>query len=159
VVAAEAGFPNWAALKAGLDRSAQPKAEPAAPMIKAIVPILFVRDVAAAAAWYGEKLGFAVDFLHGNPPFYGSVSRDGRCLHLRFVHQPNFAELAAREASLILVTIEVSNIKALFEELRTRGVEFAQKPVKQAWGGTDFHVSDPEGNVISFVQYRSAPAP
>jgi hypothetical protein len=38
-------------------------------------------------------------------------------------------------------------------------VTFAQKPMKQAWGGTDFHVADPDGNVISFVQYRSAPAP
>ena len=101
----------------------------------------------------------AVDFLHGNPPFYGSVSRDGPSLHLRFVHQPNFAELAAREASLILATIEVSNIKALFEELSARGVEFAQKAVKQVWGGTDFHVGDPDGNVVSFVQYRSVPAP
>ena len=80
-------------------------------------------------------------------------------LHLRFVHQPNFAELAAREASLILATIEVSNIKALFEELSARGVEFAQKAVKQVWGGTDFHVGDPDGNVVSFVQYRSVPAP
>lgn len=158
VVAVEAGFPNWTALKAGLDRAARPKAEPAASMMKAIVPILFVHDV-AAAAWYGDKLGFAVDFLHGNPPFYGSESRDGLCLHLRFVHQPNFAELAAREASLIFATIEVSNINALFEEFSARDVEFAQKLFKQAWGGTDFHVGDPDGNVISFVQYRSAPAP
>jgi catechol 2,3-dioxygenase-like lactoylglutathione lyase family enzyme len=78
---------------------------------------LFVRDVEAAAVFYEVKLGFHIDFLHDKPPFYGSVSRDRACLHLRFVHQTNFAELAAREGSLILATIEVANVKALFQEI------------------------------------------
>jgi catechol 2,3-dioxygenase-like lactoylglutathione lyase family enzyme len=124
------------------------------PTLGGAVPILFVRDVTAAAAFYEATLGFHVDFLHGKPPFYGSVSRDRARLHLRFVHQTNFTELAAREGGLILATIEVANVKALFQEYEARGVDFAQRPVIQAWGGLDFHVRDPDGNVISFVQYR-----
>jgi hypothetical protein len=104
------------------------------------------------------KLGFHIDFLHGKPPFYGSVSRDRGCLHLRFVHQTNFVELASREGSLILATIEVANVKALFQEYEARSVDFPQRLVRQAWGGLDFHVRDPDGNVISFVQNRG-PAP
>ncbi len=65
-------------------------------MFKSVVPILFVRDVTQSANYFRDKLGFAIDFLYGAPPFYGSVSRDGVCLHLRFVEAPNFAELAAR---------------------------------------------------------------
>jgi uncharacterized glyoxalase superfamily protein PhnB len=121
--------------------------------LKSIVPILFVRDVSASAAFFQEKLGFKIDFLYGTPPFYGSVSRGGSRLHLRFVQQPNFAELAAREDSLILATVEVSDVQGLFEELKERGAEFAQTPTKQPWGGTDFHVRDPDGNVISFVTF------
>jgi uncharacterized glyoxalase superfamily protein PhnB len=155
VVAVEAGFRDWAALKAGIDDRVQPVTiESGAPVLTTAVPILFVRDVTAAAAFYEERLGFQIDFLHGKPPFYGSVSRDGVCLHLRFVHQPNFAELAAREGSLILATIEVANVKALFEEYEARGVDFAQRLVRQPWGGLDFHVRDPDGNVFSFVQFR-----
>ncbi len=123
-------------------------------VLKSIVPILFVRDVSASADFYREKLGFNVDFLHGTPPFYGSVSRGAVCLHLRFVRQPNFAELAAREISLILATIEVSDVQAIYEELNERGVEFAQTPTKQPWGGTDVLIRDPDGNVISFVSYE-----
>jgi catechol 2,3-dioxygenase-like lactoylglutathione lyase family enzyme len=122
-------------------------------ILKPAIPILFVRDVSASAAFFREMLGFETDFLHGSPPFYGSVSRGGACLHLRCVHQPNFAELAAREGSLILATIEVSDVQGLFEKFRERGVDFAQMPIKQAWGGTDFHVRDPDGNVVSFVTY------
>jgi uncharacterized glyoxalase superfamily protein PhnB len=127
--------------------------EPEVPVLTSVTPILFVRAVSAAADFYREKLGFEIDFLHGDPPFYGAVSRDGACLHLRFVHQPNFADLAAREHSLILATFEVSNVKALFEEFKARGAEFSQGLVKQAWGGTDFHVRDPDGNAISLVQF------
>ncbi|MBO9712529.1 glyoxalase superfamily protein [Sphingomonas sp.] len=119
-------------------------------------PILFVRDVTAAAGFYRDSLGFAIDFLHGEPPFYGAVSRGAACLHLRHVGRPNFAELAAREVSLILATVEVSDVKALFAEFESRGVDFAQPLVRQSWGGTDFQVRDPDGNAISFVEFGAA---
>jgi uncharacterized glyoxalase superfamily protein PhnB len=160
IVALEAGFRDWAALEGGAgDRTEPRRVDAGGPTLAGAVPILFVRDVAAAAAFYEENLGFHIDFLHGKPPFYGSVSRDRACLHLRFVHQTNFTELVKREGSLILATIEVANVKALFREYEARNVDFAQRLVTQPWGGLDFHVRDPDGNVISFVQYmRSAQA-
>lgn len=161
IVAVEAGFKNWAALKASATHAPRTSSPAAAvkPALLNTVPILFVRDVAAAAAFYAQRLGFAVDFLHGNPPFYGSISRDRACLHLRFVHAPNFAAWAAREGSLILATIEVQNVKGLFEEYEGCGVEFPQRLVRQPWGGLDFHVRDLDGNVISFVEYRPSDPP
>ena len=121
--------------------------------LKPAVPILFVRDAPASAAFFRDRLGFAVDFLHGDPPFYGSVSRGGARLHLRFVREPNFSELARREPSLILAMIEVSDVHALYAEFEAAGVDFAQKVTEQPWGGTDFQIRDPDGNAISFVTY------
>ena len=120
---------------------------------KSIVPILFVRDVPTSAAYFRDKLGFEIDFLYGEPPFYGAVSRDGVCIHFRCVHEPNFAELAAREHSLILASITVDDVHALFAELKGRGADIVQLPTKQSWGGTDLYVRDPDGNVISFVTF------
>jgi uncharacterized glyoxalase superfamily protein PhnB len=121
--------------------------------ITGIVPILFVRDVTHAANYYRDTLGFEIDFLYGTPPFYGAVRRGHARLHLRFIGRPNFAELAAREKSLILASVEVNDVEALFAEFQARGAEFPQPLEHQVWGGTDFHVRDPDGNVISFVQY------
>jgi len=118
-----------------------------------VTPILFVRDVEAAAGYYAQRLGFTVDFLHGEPVFYGAVSRDGIVLHLRHVDQPNFAELAAREESLILATIETDAVTALYAEFEAAGAEFVQPLVQQPWGGLDFQVRDPDSNQISFVQF------
>lgn len=123
------------------------------PRLASATPILFVRDVARAAEYYRERLGFAADFLHGDPPFYGAVSRGGACLHLRHVAAPNFAELAAREDALILATIGVSDVEALFAEVQARGAEIVQPLETHDWGGRDFQVRDPDGNRISFVQF------
>src|SRR5262249_21566774 len=63
VVAVEAGFRDWAALKAGAGELTQPsRVDASGPTIVRAVPILFVRDVEAASAFYGGKLGFRVDF-------------------------------------------------------------------------------------------------
>ena len=154
IVAVEAGFSGWTALKAAMDGVARPRDDAGQASVADVVPILFVRDVERAAAFYHGKLGFEIDFLHGKPPFYGSVSRDGACLHLRYVATPNFHELAARECSLILASFEVRNVKALYREFEERGAEFAQGLAIKAWGGLDFQVRDPDGNTISFVEYR-----
>jgi uncharacterized glyoxalase superfamily protein PhnB len=127
------------------------QAKMSAPRLTDVVPILLVRDVTASAEFFEQTLGFAVDFLYGTPPFYGSVSRDGIRLHLRFVTEPLFAQIAARETSLIAAAFETTDVQALFDEFSTRGARFAQTLVSQEWGGSDFHVRDPDGNVISFV--------
>jgi uncharacterized glyoxalase superfamily protein PhnB len=154
IVAVEAGYRNWAELKgAAAGAPKTPRASSGPPFLKDVTPILCVRDVKACAAFFQQKLGFKIDFLHGLPPFYGAVSRDGVCLHMRYVQQPLFAQTAAQEKSLIFASIQVSNVQGLFKEFKARGVEFAQTLKKQAWGGTDFQVRDPDGNVISFVTY------
>jgi uncharacterized glyoxalase superfamily protein PhnB len=154
VVAVEAGYRSWAELKATDQTASKTPRAPLGPtVVKDVIPILLVRNVKASAAFFQQKLGFKTDFLHGMPPFYGSVSRDGVRLHLRFVHEPVFEQIATLEESVLCASVEVSNVRGLFEEFKARNVEFAQKLAKQAWGGTDFHVRDPDGNVVSFVTY------
>ena len=125
-------------------------------VFKSATPVLFVRDVPASAAFFRDKLGFAVDFLYGTPPFYGSVSRGLACLHLRFVHVPVFNEAANGEDSLITATIEVDDVAALFAEFQPRHVGIVQPPTKQPWGGTDMLVREPGGNMVSFVTFYLA---
>jgi uncharacterized glyoxalase superfamily protein PhnB len=50
-------------------------------------------------------------------------------------------------------------VKALFREYEARGAQFAQPLVRQAWGGLDFQVRDPDGNVFSFVEFSPPRSP
>ena len=155
ISAVEAGYGSWAELKRATAGALKtPRPAPGPPLLKNVIPILLVRDVQRCTGFFHEKLGFTIDFLHGLRPFYGSVSRDGARPHLRYVQQPLFAEIAGREESLLCASFEVANVQGLFEEFKARGLEFVQALTRQAGGGTDFHVQDPDGNVIYLVTYR-----
>jgi catechol 2,3-dioxygenase-like lactoylglutathione lyase family enzyme len=119
--------------------------------VKSAKPVLFVLNVTQAAEFFRDRLGFVIDFLHGNPPFYAGVSRGGAFLHLKFVHEPVFAVGAEDREGLIMAFIEVEDVDGLYEEYLAAGVEFDQKLTKQEWGGTDFIVRVPDGNSIGFV--------
>jgi catechol 2,3-dioxygenase-like lactoylglutathione lyase family enzyme len=152
IIALEAGYATWAALKVAAAHEPTPTtALSSTSRLSRAVPVIFVTNVEASAAFFKNTLGFSIDFLHGEPPFYGSVSRDGACVHLKFVHQPVLTVSAQDEDGFIVVFIEVENVKALYAEYVAAGALFDQKLRKQAWGGRDFIVRDLDGNGICFV--------
>jgi catechol 2,3-dioxygenase-like lactoylglutathione lyase family enzyme len=153
IIALESGYASWAALKSGFSTIAeQPQAVPAGPVLKGAMPVVFVSNVQTSAAFFRDKLGFAIDFLHGHPPFYASVSRGAARLHLRFVHEPVITPgVREREEGLLSAFLDVENIKGLFAEYKAAGVGFVQPLRKEPWGGSAFIVLDPDGNCICFA--------
>jgi len=152
IIALEAGYASWAALKVAVANGPAPAKSPSPALrLSRALPVIFVANVEASAAFFKDTLGFSIDFLHGKPPFYGSVSRDGACVHLKFVHEPVLTVGAQDRDGLIVAFIEVENVKALYAEYLATGAMFDQKLKKQAWGGRDFVVRDPDGNGLCFV--------
>ena len=153
IIALESGYESWAALKSGFSTTAeQAQAVPAAPVLKGAMPVVFVSNVQTSAAFFRDKLGFAIDFLHGHPPFYASVSRGAARLHLRFVHEPVITPgVREREEGLLSAFLDVENIKGLFAGYKAAGVDFVQPLRKEPWGGSAFIVLDPDGNCICFA--------
>jgi hypothetical protein len=46
------------------------------PVLSSTAAQLFVTDIKASCDFFITKLGFSVDFLYGDPPYYGQVRRD-----------------------------------------------------------------------------------
>lgn len=105
--------------------------------------MLAVDDVAGAAAWWRDRLGFAVTFRHRRPdgddaPLnYAVVERDDVEVHLA-----RRAELTDRRRAEL--TITVADLDALQQELRGRGVPVATRTA------TAVAVSVPGGNRVVF---------
>jgi len=152
IIARESGYASWAALKISVaNEPAQTRpASPALRLTRA-VPVILVSNVEASAEFFKNTLGFSIDFLHGQPPFYGAVSRDGACIHLKFVHEPVLTVRTQDRDGFIVAFIEAENVKGLYAEYVAAGAVFDQKLKKQAWGGRDFIVRDPDGNGLCFV--------
>ena len=153
IIALEAGCANWAELKASTETAPPANEQPETQdtPVASAKPVLYVADVDASAKFYRDQLGFRIDFVHGNPPFYGSVSRDGATLHLKFVREPVFAAGAAEREGLIMAFVNTPKVRELYTEYLAADAQIVQKLTKQAWGGTDFIVRDPDGNAIAFV--------
>lgn len=123
------------------------------PRLRAAYPQLFVRDVTLAAAFYRERLGFRIDYLYGEPPFYGLLSRDGAGLNLRHTDGPVIEPAQRERDRLLSANIPVDGIEVLFGEFLAAGVEFAQRLDRQPWGTLDFILRDPDGNLLCFAEH------
>ena len=119
----------------------------------AVYPQLFVSDVRASCEFYTRVLGFKMSFLHGEPPFYGQVERDGIRLNLRHVCDSVFDDDMRERESLLSAYIDVSEVEELYGEFSAAGAEFQQGLKRQSWGVQDFVIRDPDGNLLLFGEY------
>ena len=124
------------------------------PVLSSAEAQLYVADVEASCAFFTSKLGFAVAFVYGDPPFYGQVHRDNARLNLRMVGEPVFVGDIREREHLLSASITVSaadQIKQLFIDFQSAGVRFHQTLKKEPWGARAFIVIDPDGNLILFA--------
>lgn len=121
------------------------------PILTSISAQLFVADIQRSCDFYTNKLGFAVEFIYGDPPFYGQVVRDNARLALRLVFEPVFAGDVRKREHLLSASITVSTaseIKQLFLNYQAAGVSFHQELKREPWRAETFIVSDPDDNLI-----------
>lgn len=124
------------------------------PILTSVAAHLYVRDVSASIDFFTNKLGFATDFVYGEPLFYGQVSRDEARLALRSVDEPFFPEDIRERESLLSASITLASadeIEQIFHDFQQSGVSFAQMLKVEPWQAKTFIVRDPDGNLILFA--------
>lgn len=127
---------------------------PSQPILTSVAAHLYVRNLKASTDFFTAKLGFTIDFVYGDPPFYGQVSRDNARLALRHMDEPFFSEdIRQREvllsASITLASID--EIEQLYLAYRAAEVPLAQPLRDEPWQAKTFIVKDPDGNLILFA--------
>ena len=124
------------------------------PILTSIQAQLFVADIQRSCDFYTNKLGFAVEFVYGDPANYGQVIRDNARLNLRVVCEPVFAGDIRKREDLLCASITVATaneIEQLFLSYQAVGVSFHQELKTEPWGARTFIVSDPDENFILFA--------
>jgi len=80
--------------------------------------------------------------------------RDGARLNLRYVDAPIIDTALKDREQLVSATMTVETtgeIKQLFLEFQSMGVQFHQALKKEPWGARNFIVKDPDGNLLLFA--------
>ena len=121
------------------------------PYLLGAEPQLYVADIEASCAFFTSKLGFAVAFTYGEPPFYGQVSRDGARLNLRCLAVPVIDPRLRDSEHLLAASITLDDADALFAEFHAADVPFHHTLRTEPWGARTFIVRDPDGNLILFA--------
>lgn len=118
-------------------------------------PVLLVADIFATAEYYRDVLGFQFDEIHGDPPSFVIVQRDGVRLMFRQPREgaPPPPNGSVSPAFPIDVFLYVEDVDALAEELRARRADIRHGPTYRAiWNGKELEVRDHDGRVLCFAQ-------
>jgi len=153
LVARKEGFEGWQALRKGASTAVSTHSH-SQPILTSVAAHLYVRDLKTSTDFFTTKLGFSVDFVYGDPPFYGQVSRDNARLALRYMDEPFFAEDIRQREGLLSASITLASageIKQLFLAYQAVGVPLAQPLRNEPWGAKTFILKDPDGNLILFA--------
>jgi len=123
--------------------------------ISGISPFLIVRDVAAALAFYSDRLGFEITFQGptADDLFFGIVRRGGAMIMLKDVGVdplPNYKRDVKKGVARWDAYLCVPDPDALAAEFASRKVEFSEplKDIHDGLGG--FELKDADGYVLFF---------
>lgn len=124
------------------------------PTLTSIAAHVYVRNIQASIDFYAKMLGFTVDFVYGDPPFYGQVSRDNARLALRQMEEPVFVGDIRQREDLLSASITLDSpekIEQLFSVYKAVEVPLHQSLRDEPWQAKTFIVRDPDGNLILFA--------
>jgi catechol 2,3-dioxygenase-like lactoylglutathione lyase family enzyme len=114
------------------------------PDLPAAVPEIPVSDVAAAAEYYRDRLGFTVDWLAADISLAG-ISRDACRL---FLAGPAFRERSGTAGPVViwLNLHSKTEVDDLHRAWRSTGAGLLSDPESKPWGLHEFIAADPDGN-------------
>jgi catechol 2,3-dioxygenase-like lactoylglutathione lyase family enzyme len=124
-----------------------------ATQLTGIAPQFLVDDLDRAIAYYRDKLGFELDFAYQS--FYASVTRDGFAIHLKHAPKLTAERVHHKQNEHLDAYISVSGIRALFNELQTRGAQVIKPLEEKPWACLDFYVEDPDGYILCFSEQHA----
>lgn len=128
--------------------------------ISGIAPLLVVKDVPTALAFYRDRLGSEVTFEGPEPDdvFFGIVERGAAMIMLKDVGVdpvPNHTRDVGKGIARWDAYLHVPDPDALAAEFASRGLEFFQPLADTHDGLRGFELRDADGYVLFFGRPRS----
>ncbi len=111
-------------------------------------PVLPVPDVEAAVTFYCERLGFTLDFMMGDPPDHGSVTRDRVGIQFTLAG----TQSAGRSYPGWFYCF-VEDVDRLAAEFVARQIVFSRPVTTFDYGMREFELVDLNGFRLRFGQY------
>lgn len=126
------------------------------PLIKRVAAArVFVANLDKAVRFYRDVLGLPLSGQTSESAVFSPKDIDF-IVERADPTDPDAAEMIGRFTAL---SFEVTDCISTVGVLTGRSVHFLGPAQKQAWGGTLAHFLDPDGNVLTLVEYPVAASP
>lgn len=121
-----------------------------APLIKRIAAArVFVANMDKAVRFYRDSLGLSLSGQTSGTAVFNLKGLD----FIVELADPTDPEGAAMIGRFTALSFEVADCKAACGVLTGKSVQLLGPAQTQAWGGTLAHFLDPDGNVLTLVEY------
>ena len=118
--------------------------------MRAVAPVLHVRDVVRAHDYYAEKLGFRSPRMWGDPPVFCIPQRDGLALMLSQIEQGAEVRPIGWDENDWSAYFWVEDADALHAEFKAGGADISREPQDKVYGTREFEIRDLDGHVLAF---------
>jgi lactoylglutathione lyase len=125
-------------------------------MVRRAFPAVYVTDIRRSTEFYAQ-LGFVAEsqFPPGGEPGYVGLRLNESQLGLVDASWPE-AQIGVTVGTgarfeLSVELEEPAAVDALFDQLRSRGVEVLQEPADMPWSERQAYIADPDGNPIALT--------
>jgi len=114
---------------------------------------IFVKDQDQAKAFYTEKLGFELhqDSPMGESRWIAVAPKGAHTEVILYKLDENWQHYQQTMGKSQALTFNVTDMSALYEDLKAKGVRIVQEPDAQPWG-TYMMILDPENNGLLLVE-------
>jgi uncharacterized glyoxalase superfamily protein PhnB len=111
--------------------------------IRNAAAIINVEDVEKTLRWYQDQLGLQVEFAWGDPVAHGGILAGGTSFH--------FSQGEPTGPTTAYMTLYVTELDALFEDIRKHDVNIVSEPQVMPWGMRAFMINDCNGSLVMFA--------
>jgi len=119
--------------------------------LRAVTPLFVVADLQRALDFYEKKLGFVEPSVHGDPPCFAMLNRDGFDLMLSAAERPEHVHVNGTHGAWDMY-VAVADVAAEIAALRDAGVRIDKGPTDTFYGMREIEVLDPDGHRICIGQ-------
>jgi lactoylglutathione lyase len=110
---------------------------------------VFTTKLHDARLFYRDTLGLPEIFANDTVAMFGT----GQAKLIVEYADPSVPEAAGLVGRFTAFSFTVANMEATLNSLRPRSIEWLGVPELQSWGGVLSHFKDPDGNILTLVQY------
>ncbi len=116
--------------------------------ISGIIPQLRTTDLEASIRFYTAKLGLTLEFRYED--FYAGIRAGNQVFHLKLVDTKDPSIAFVEDGEHFHLYLETTDVKAMANTLKERGVRFVKDVHETAWGTREFAIHDDQGHTLYF---------